>query len=224
MPATHLSLPVHLTPQAPQLSSSALKLTHEPPQLSAPAVQVILQVPMLQTAVEVPASLTMAWQLLVQLPQWRRSFLRSTHTPEQLVVPLGQPQVPPEQSWPAGQIFPQVPQLTGSSAVETQAPPQEVWPEAQALLHRPPVQTEPSAQEMPHRPQWRGSLARLAHWGGEPQETLPTGHPQVLLAHTMPPVQRMPQPPQLLASEVRSTQALPQFLSGAAQVPVQPPW
>jgi len=91
-------------------------------------------------------------------------------------------------------------------------------------LHRPPEQTWPSAQTIPHRPQWPGSLARFAHWGGEPHETLPTGQPQVLFAQTMPPVQRMPQPPQLFESEVRSTQALPQFLSGAAQLPVQPPW
>jgi hypothetical protein len=179
---------------------------------------------MLQTAVAVPASPTMARQEVVQAPQWSRSVLRSTHTPEQLVVPLGQPQLPPAQTCPAGQTLPQVPQLFGSLAVVTQAPPQEVWPEAQVLLQRPPVQTWPSAQTMPHRPQWPGSLARFAHWGGEPHETLPTGQPQVLLAQTIPPVQRIPQPPQLLASEVRSTQALPQFLSGAAQLPVQPPW
>ena len=35
-PATHLSLPVHFTPQAPQLLSSELRLTHEPPQLVEP--------------------------------------------------------------------------------------------------------------------------------------------------------------------------------------------
>jgi hypothetical protein len=213
-----------LTPQAPQLASSALRFTHAPPQSVAPAVQVILQLPMLQTAVAVPPSPTMARQLLVQEPQWSRSVLKSTQTPEQLLVPPGQPQAPFEQTWPAGQIFPQVPQLLGSLAVETQAPPHEVWPEAQVLLHRPPVQTDPSAHEMPHRPQCRGSLVRFAHWGGEPHETLPTGQPQVLLAQTMPPVQRMPQPPQLFESEVRSTQALPQFLSGVAQLPVQPPW
>jgi len=125
-PATHLSLPVHLTPQAPQLSSSEIKFTHEPPQSVAPAVQVTLQVPMLHTALAEPASPTMARQEVVQVPQWSRSFLRSTHTPEQLVVPFGQPQAPPEQSWPAGQTLPQEPQLFGSLAVVTQAPPHEV--------------------------------------------------------------------------------------------------
>jgi hypothetical protein len=117
-----------------------------------------------------------------------------------------------------------VPQLVGSLAVVTQAPPQEVWPVAQVLLHRPPVQTWLSPQAMAHRPQCWGSLVRFAHWGGEPHDTLPAGQPQALLAQTMPPVQRIPQPPQLSESEVRSTQALPQFLSGAAQLPAQPPW
>jgi hypothetical protein len=50
----------------------------------------------------------------------------STQTPEQLVVPCGQPHAPLLHTCPAGQIFPQVPQLLGSVAVVVQAPPHEV--------------------------------------------------------------------------------------------------
>lgn len=223
-PATHLSLPVHFTPQAPQLLSSEFRLTQEPPQLVEP-VHITTHWPERQESAAVPPSTTEPTeQAMVHEPQWSGSLEVSTHTPLQLVVPCGQPQVPLLHTWPAGQILPQVPQLSGSVAVLVQAPAQEVCPVAQVVLQMPPVQTWPSPQAMAHRPQCLGSLLRFAHWGGEPHEVLPTGQVQVLLAQTMPPVHFRPQPPQLLESEVVSTQAPPQPIRGAPQVPVQLPW
>jgi hypothetical protein len=93
-PATHLSLPVHFTPQAPQLPSSELRLTQEPPQLVEP-VHVTTHWPERQESAAVPPSATEpAMQAVVQEPQWRGSLAVSTQTPEQLVVPWGQPQDP----------------------------------------------------------------------------------------------------------------------------------
>jgi hypothetical protein len=126
MPATHLSLPVHFTPQAPQLLSSELRATHEPPQLVEP-VHVTTHWPERQESAAVPPSTTdPAVQTPVQDPQWSGSLEVSTQTPEQLVVPCGQPQVPLLHCWPAGQILPQVPQLSGSVVVLVQAPAHEV--------------------------------------------------------------------------------------------------
>jgi hypothetical protein len=107
-----------------------------------------------------------------------------THTPPQLTVPVGQLQATLWQSWPAGQTLPQVPQLAGSDAVSVQLPWQEVCPVGQESRHNPPEQTSLAGQLTLQRPQCCGSLVRLAHWGGVPQETLPTGQPQTLPAQT----------------------------------------
>jgi hypothetical protein len=47
------------------------------------------------------------------------------------VVPLGQPQVPPAQVWPALHSTPHRPHEVGSVAVSTQAEPQAVCPGAE---------------------------------------------------------------------------------------------
>ena len=67
---------------------------------------------------------------------------RSTHLPEQSVLPVGQLDlhVPLEQTWPEPQTTPQLPQFDGSLLVLTQV-----------LLHavRPPVQLQTPARHAP---------------------------------------------------------------------------
>ena len=58
-----------------------------------------------------------------QAPQLLESVLVLAHCPLQLVVPVGQPQVPPEQAMGEGQVTLQLPQLSGSVAGVTQLEP-----------------------------------------------------------------------------------------------------
>ena len=132
-PLTHLSLPVHFTPQAPQLSSSDCWFTHAPPQSVAPAPHVATQFPALHTeTMGVPPSGTPpsggggAMHLMPQEPQLSGSLMVSTHTPEQFTVPGGHAHTPFEQSWPDEQTLPQAPQLLRSTFVSVQPPAQAV--------------------------------------------------------------------------------------------------
>jgi len=69
-----------------------------------------------------------------------------THVPPQFVSPAWQvtPQVPAEQTLPAGQAFPQAPQLDESLAVAVQIPLQQLWLAGQA--GPPPQPPEPPEQ------------------------------------------------------------------------------
>jgi hypothetical protein len=64
--------------------------------------------------------------LLAQAPQLLKSVIRSTHVPEQFVIPVGHSQVPLLHTWPGEQAWPQVPQLLTSVCGSTHAPEQAV--------------------------------------------------------------------------------------------------
>ena len=87
----------------------------------------------------------------------------SLRVPPQVVA-----QVPPEQTWPAGQEVPQVPQLALSVCRLAQyaAPPfgsaHWVRPLPQVVVQTPAVQAWPSGQVVPQVPQLALSVCRLA--------------------------------------------------------------
>lgn len=198
-PLTHLSLPVHLTPQAPQLASSEFVFTQDPPQFVNPPHIAPHEPPMHAKAAVPPSGAPPsvgAPHRLPHIPQLSGSLFSSTQTPAQGVVPGGQLQVPPVQRWPAGHTRPHPPQLAVSVWVSVQPPAHAVWPVPHMARHSPLEQTMPVEQAIEHSPQCCGSLARSAHWGGLPQLTVPVGQVHPPSAQTMPPVHLTPQPPQ----------------------------
>lgn len=67
-------------------------------------------------------------QITLHPPQLVLLLWRLTHTPLQLVVPVGQAQRPAVQVDPPEQVTPQAPQLLLSVCGLTQAPAQATWP------------------------------------------------------------------------------------------------
>ena len=107
-------------PQPPQLAMSAARTATSQPLAGMPSQSAKpgAQLPTTQ------ALLTQAWTLtlgsrhsVAQSPQWVGSFVVETQAPEQLVSPVPQeaPQTPAEQTWPAAQAWPQLPQLARSA-------------------------------------------------------------------------------------------------------------
>jgi hypothetical protein len=132
-PDTHFSPPEQARPQLPQFCGSTWRFTHARAHIVVP-VQVSMQLPLRQT--------WLALHRVPHAPQLLGSDAVHTHTPEQLVgVPrlmtASQPQTPPEQTCPLGQLTPHPPQLPALVAVSTQAPPQEVVPPGQVAIHAP---------------------------------------------------------------------------------------
>jgi hypothetical protein len=109
-----------------------------------------------------------------QAPQFWLSLLVTVQMPPQLVEPGTQvrPQVPPEQTWPAGQTVPQVPQLWLSVWGETQTPAQRSPVGGrQAAAQAAPEQSWPDGHAVPQAPQFCGSLLRAAQ-----MEVVPVPH------------------------------------------------
>jgi hypothetical protein len=93
-------------------------------------------------------------QLTPQLPQLRRSFFTSTHTPPQASSPSGHWQEPIEQTRPPVQVTPQPPQLNESTPVSTHALLHADVGDAQAMTHVDPPQTCDGRHFLLHAPQF----------------------------------------------------------------------
>jgi hypothetical protein len=122
-------------------------------------------------------------------------------------------------------MFPQLPQFFLSTLVLVQTP----WP-ASTSPHMPNpagqphiefLQTSPAPHVFPHAPQFAGLFVMFVQTGGMPQRVVFIGHEQTPALHTVPPVQAIPQPPQLFGSVFVSTQAPVQSVVAAGQVVVQ---
>jgi hypothetical protein len=85
MPFVQLVPPVHLTPQAPQLSGSLFRFRQAPPHEVDP-VQVATHWPPLQ---DWPAA-----HFMPHRPQFNGSVLMSVQTPVQAMRPASHPQIP----------------------------------------------------------------------------------------------------------------------------------
>jgi hypothetical protein len=106
--------------------------------------------------------------VVVQLPQWLESLVRSTHVPEQFDFPAGQAQVPDWHVMPPEQTFPHEPQLLAFELMLTQAVPHcVVVVPAQASPHVPaeqladPVPDVGAAHALLHAPQLLVSVCVL---------------------------------------------------------------
>jgi hypothetical protein len=77
------------------------------------------------------------------IPQLRLSVWMSRQAPAQSVKPVAQErlQVPPEHTWPEGQVRPQPPQLALSVLRSRHVPEQLESPEPHDTLHVPPEQS-----------------------------------------------------------------------------------
>ena len=115
---------------------------------------------------------------------------------------------PPLQTWPAGQVIPQPPQLNASlPLVTTQAVPQRSCPPEQAELHRLLLQTWPDGQMVEQSPQWLASAGTQA-----PLQSIPDTHRHAPPWQISPVEQGMPQPPQFIGSVATPTHCWPQAI------------
>jgi hypothetical protein len=122
--------------------------------------------------------------------------------------------------------MPQLPQLSASLPfVTTQAVPHMLCPVAQLVLQTLLLQTSFVWQVVMQSPQWVASdVTQL------PLQSIPDWHLHWLFWQVCPVEQGMPQPPQLVESDVVSTQSVPQAVCPVKQllpvvpaVPVEPP-
>jgi hypothetical protein len=116
-------------------------------------------------------------------------------------------QVPPQQSVPAGQRLPQLPQWLAFQLELTQRLPQQL--------------RAPAGQTAPQPPQFCGSFVTSRQL--EPHVRNCGQGLQVPAQQVSPPAQRLPQPPQWLALLLKSTHWLLQQGFPGAQTLSQPP-
>jgi hypothetical protein len=155
-PLTQESPPGQTLPQKPQLLGSLPVLTSQPsgilPSQSAkPGLQAVIAQAALWHEVDPlgtgPQAMPQPPQLLSSAVTLAQRTPQQTCVPGQPVAPQGPTHWPPEQLSPAGQTFPQAPQLLGSTPVSTSQPlatmPSQLpKPARQApMLHAPDAQT-----------------------------------------------------------------------------------
>jgi hypothetical protein len=105
--------------------------------------------------------------------------------------------------------LPHEPQLLRLDAVSTHWPLHDVGIAPPVHLHAPLTHCWPPEHAVPHAAQWFGTVCKLTH---EPLQLVsPAPHVvwHVLVEQTWPLAHWFPQEPQLLTSDVVSTQALP---------------
>jgi hypothetical protein len=124
-----------------------------PEQLTQFGAQTLWHVPLMHDGVEKQCE-----HFVPQPPQLLTSVWRSTHAPLQTVVALGQEQVPPEHTPPAGHAFEQLPQWFGLLERSTHAPLQTVVPPGQEQV--PLEHIAPVGHAVSQLPQWFGLLER----------------------------------------------------------------
>jgi hypothetical protein len=135
--------------------------------------------------------------------------------------------VPPEQTWPASHVVPQVPQFAPSVASATHASPPPVvghtdWPVPHVVAHAPSAHCWPAAQAVPQVPQLALSVLPSAQYAGPVPESVSAAMAGAhvssplaqLVAHappeqTWPAAHVLPHAPQLALSVASVTQAPP---------------
>ncbi len=147
--------PVHATPHPPQFVWLCVTSTQLPEQSMAPVGQTLVQTPALQTCPLL--------QVTPQAPQFLTSAEVERQTPPQSWVPEAHPHALAEQIMPVVHRRLQVPQLSGSLVVSTQAAPQAVAPCGHVVTHCPWEQTWLPLQALPQLPQLVASLRRSRH-------------------------------------------------------------
>jgi hypothetical protein len=212
-PLTHVEPAAQGVPQPPQLLLSVCSLTQAPLQSVVPLLHAKVHAPLTHLAV---ALATLVEHAFPQVPQSLALLVASTHVPPQSVgVAAGQPEthvdrehtgVLPLHAYPA----PQPPQLLASFVKSTHAPLQSVVPPLQVKPHELLVQVAVAlATEVEQT--WPQVLQLLRSPVGSTQSPLQSrgaavGHPDAheyepgAPTHTgVPPLQSLPQAPQLLA-------------------------
>jgi hypothetical protein len=207
-------------PQPPQFAALVRRLAQTPAQSVVPVGQAQL----LFTQTSCPAH---TW---AQNPQLSLSFWRFTQLLPQRASPEphAAEQVPLEQTWPAAQRLPQVPQLVVLVSRSTQVvippmpmPVQAVSPAGQPAAQAPLTQVWAAVQRLPQEPQFRASLPVSVQI--PLQLVSPPPQAQAPFVQLAPVPHTVPQAPQSLGSLVRSTHALEQLVSPDAQLVVQAP-
>jgi hypothetical protein len=101
---------------------------------------------------------------LSQPPQCAVDVFVSTQPPPQAVSPVEQPAAhcPAWQTCPAGQAWPQLPQLAALLVRLAQVPLHSISPVAQPQC--PPMQGVPAGHAVPQAPQLVGLVSRSTHW------------------------------------------------------------
>jgi hypothetical protein len=85
-------------------------------------------------------------------------------------------------------------------------------------MQTPPLQCSPLGHLSPQPWQFPALRCVLTHWGGVPHGVSPIPQPQWPELQIIPPVHTIPQPPQLLPSVLRFTQALAQLCRPVPQL------
>jgi hypothetical protein len=203
-------------PQLPQCVGSVCSSTQAALHAEKPESQAKLQLPAWHSGLACSG----AAQLAAQAPQSLVDLCKSTHCRLQLVSPLAQESAhaPCEQTCPAGQDVPHVPQLSGSLARFGQAPWHEAGALAQRKLHVPESQLAAALggakQRVPQPPQLSGSRSVSTQLA--PQRSRPDWHensqrPAVHSGRALGgALQLAAQPPQCSGSSLNSAQLAPQ--------------
>jgi hypothetical protein len=143
------------------------------------------------------------------MPQFELSFTRSTHTPLQVVCPVGQPQALLTQACPPEHGLPQKPQLSASLAVSVQPVPHCVVSIGQLATHIVWWQYGmPAWHIVPQAPQLAPSDARFTHLS--PHGVRPPVHVHMPAVQLCPVPHFLPHIPQLLKSVAVLMQVPPQ--------------
>jgi hypothetical protein len=145
-----------------------------------------------------------------QPPQLLLSVFGFTHAPPHMICIVGQPvsvHAPATQACPAAHFIPQAPQFWKSVCVSKHVVPQSVLPTSQP--HLPARHAWLLGQAIPQPPQFAASLFVSMH------RPLQSVRPVAQPAAHIPALQTcvphdLPQLPQLVLSDVRSTQLVPQ--------------
>lgn len=185
-------------PQPPQSLVLFCRFTQEPAQSTSGCEHDAAHAPLLQTC----------WfgHAFWQEPQCVGSVFKSTHTPLQLVCPLGHAHAPFTHWNPALHARPQPPQLRASVCVSTQLEPHWVCPLPHPPVHTPFEQVSPLPHLMPQPPQLFASALVFTH--APLQRMSPPLQPHTPPRQVVPLPQTFPHLPQSFESELRSTHEL----------------
>ena len=217
VPLKHAPPNGHAVPQAPQLAGFVRRSTQivAPPRPAGQAVSP----PLPQPATQAPAEQVVPpRQTRPQPPQFALSEAGFTQVAPHRSSPGEHAHPPPAQDAPFGHCVLQAPQCAGfvrrsTHALlqsESAAPASSV---PQLALQVPPLQTGAppiGGQTFPHAPQLFGSFWV---WKQTLLQRIPWKHWQVPPWHVVPAPHSVPQAPQLLLFEERSTHAVPHWAS-----------
>jgi len=204
----------HCVPHAPQSNGSLERSTHALLQLVVPPLHVVVQTPCEQTWPPV--------HTVAQAPQLFGSLCVSVQTPLQRRPLLKHWHLPPTHVVPDAHRFPQPPQLALSESSSTQVEPHALSPLPHTSVQTLDTQVLLPEQVSLHAPQLSAFEVRSTQ---TPLQSLwPDGQVQTPPLHVAVAGHVLPQPPQLVVSELSLTHDAPHCVSPAPQVAVQLPF